>query len=69
MPVLPQVIAVRRRYPHLTDLPLIGEKAQIAVHRAPADLIILSAHVQIDLVGSGMVTAGLHRLQHQLPLL
>ena len=69
MPVKTGIETVCRRDLYIADLPGRGQNAQIAVYRAPADPLILGAHVQIDLVCRRVIVPLFHGLLDQLPLL
>ena len=47
----------------------VFQKAQIAVDRGPADLVVLTTDVEVDVLGGGVVVARAHRVEHERALL
>ena len=57
VPVQTGIVPIRRRHFDMTDLVVFGQDAEIAVHGAAADLVILCPDVQINLVGGRVIAS------------
>ena len=68
VPVRPPIKAVAARRFDRADDPRFFKKVEIAVHGAAADLLVLLAYVQIDIVRCWMIIVRTNGVEHKRAL-
>ncbi len=68
MQVCPAVVPICAGHSYMTDFPVIGQAAEVAINRSATDPAINFADILIDLVGTRVVVTGLHHIKNDLAL-